>query len=468
MASYLFELSYTFISILLVYFFLSRSLRHRATWTWKHHTRNWILFGFLFNLYGLSWLYTVYPLPWITQNPILQLTGIALLHLILSTATALPYGIVALTFIKKNIHTQMIPLVFALTLTLAEIARSLSISTLYYGKGTTIALHFTAGTLGNALSTTPFIEFAYLGGTFSLTFVLGYLVYCGISKKHLRDYWKHVGVICLLLIGIHYIVPVSTLPQGTTVGIVTTNFKNIESSKESEYKKIFAQNAQKVHTLTRSLASSSPQIIVYPEDTRYLSSVTSENRKEINSLFKKTLFVDGDLWSSQNGFYNVSLFYTPENQSASGRGKELLLPFNEYLPYSFEKIFKLFVDKEEVDTYVRNHTYTPIHSIKTIKHKDMRIGTLICSEILSFSVIDALRKEKPDVVFFQSHLQVFHENPWFDMHLRSFTKVASAQMRTTLISSTSGASSYIVSPYGKILLTIPAGFGATMYEEGGR
>jgi apolipoprotein N-acyltransferase len=278
-------------------------------------------------------------------------------------------------------------------------------------------------------------------------------------------------VICFALLSIHYGAPTKTLPLGTTVGIITTNFKNVESAKETEYKKIFTENSREVHHLTRSLASSTsqlPDILVYPEDTRYLSNISEPERDSISTIFNNSLFVDGDLWSSKEGFYNVSLFYAPETKEVKGRGKELLLPFNEYLPYSFEKLFMLFVDEKEIDTYTRNHTYTPIVSTKTISFHGMRIGTLICSEILSFSVIDRLRKEKPDVVLFQSHLQVFHESPWFDMFLRSFTKVASAQMRTTVISSVSGAPSYTVSPYGKILLTIPTGFGAVKYEEGSR
>jgi apolipoprotein N-acyltransferase len=208
-----------------------------------------------------------------------------------------------------------------------------------------------------------------------------------------------------------------------------------------------------------------PDILVYPEDTRYLSNISQQERDIVSALFKNSLFVDGDLWSSKGGFYNVSLFYEPKNKTVTGRGKELLLPFNEYLPYSFEKLFALFVDENEIDTYTRNHTYTPVYSPKTIEYNGIRVGTLICSEILSFSVINTLRTEHPDVVLFQSHLQVFHESLWFDMFLRSFTKVASAQMRTTLISSISGAPSYTVSPYGKILLTIPTGFGATTYKE---
>lgn len=126
-------------------------------------------------------------------------------------------------------------------------------------------------------------------------------------------------------------------------------------------------------------------------------------------------------------------------------------------------IFSYFITKDGLDTYTKNHTYTPIHSQKTILYNGVRIGTLICSEIASYRTIQELRKENPSIVFFQSRLNVFHNNPWFMVNLYSFTKIAAAQLRRPLISSTNNAPSFIVSPYGKILVTIPTGFSTSTY-----
>ncbi len=451
----LFEWSYFVIIVGLVYFFLRTSHGKQG----KLLVYHWVIFGFLVNFYGLSWLYTVYPLPWMEKG-VLQLFAIFVLHLILSISTSLPYSLISFSF-HKRIKPLYLPLCFASLLSLAEVGRALIISLLYYGKGTTLGLHFTAGTIGNALSVTPFIEYAYFGGTFALTFVLGYLVYTLHSKHHLFMYQKHILGIIVILLCVHFFVPVTLPKKDTTVGIVTTNFALPETTRD--YGIILKKQNAILHTMTLSLASSSPMFIVYPEDTRYTSFITPTNKTDLLFAFKKTLFVDGDVTNAKGGVSNVSLFYYPEKIIPTGRGKEFLMPFSEYIPYFFRPLFKLFITGEALETYAKEHTYVPLYSKKTVVFNGLRIGTLICSEILSHHVIKNLKKEKPALVFFQSRLNVFHDRPWFSMHLMSFTKVAAAQMRVTIISSANNAPSLIVSPYGEVMSFINTGFSTSTY-----
>jgi apolipoprotein N-acyltransferase len=448
--------SYTLITVGLLYFFLHRSLI--SHWSIKKQIIWWILFGFIFNFYSFSWLYTTYPIEWLSPG-IIQIFGIFIIHLLLATLSGLCFFIVGFSFHTK-ITTPYKPLIFALSLVIAETLRSLAFSLLFYGTNTTINLHFTASTLGEALSPTPFIEYAYFGGTFALTGVLGYLLFTFSSKKNSLVYWKHGVGICILLIAIHYGVPVHEPNSRTTVGVITTNFP---TTKDNEVLTAFKNQNGQIHTMTMSLSAPHPDIIVYPEDTRYLEFATKNNTDELASTFSDTLLIDGDTRVFNSKFTNVSLFFVPGGIKAEARGKSFLLPFNEYIPYIFMHIFSYFITKDGLDTYTKNHTYTPIHSQKTILYNGVRIGTLICSEIASYRTIQELRKENPSIVFFQSRLNVFHNNPWFMVNLYSFTKIAAAQLRRPLISSTNNAPSFIVSPYGKILVTIPTGFSTSTY-----
>ncbi len=454
--SSLFEYSYTVVIVGLLYYFLRTSFKKSG----KQLLLHWILFGFIVNAYGLSWLYTAYPLEWMRPG-VIQLFALGALHLILSVSTALSYTPLALARHKK-IPQEFLPLVFASLLVIAEVGRALIISMLYYKEGTaTLGLHFTAGTIGNALSTTPLIEFAYFGGTFALTFVLGYLVYVGSSKQHVLQYWKHALGIMVVLVCVHFFIPAPLPKEGTSIGIITTNFtlpKNVEG-----YGEAFKEQEKKVHDMTLQLASSSPSFIVYPEDTRYITNLTPSHKTDLLILFGNTLFIDGDTIPTKNGYSNVSLFYYPKRTKISVRGKEFLLPFNEYLPLVFESIFKPFVPEGEMESYTKLHTYASVVSDKTVIFNKTRIGTLLCSEILSFSVVNALKKENPDIVFFQSRMNVFHNNIWTIMHMRSFTKVAATQLRKPFVSSISGAPSFVISPHGKMLLFIPTGLSSTIY-----
>lgn len=458
MVASLLEISYTVITVGLLFYFLRYSLEKK--FTLRRNIVWWILFGFVFNFYSFSWLYSVYPLIWMPEG-VLQLLGIATLHLILSSVVSLCFFSVGYTLTKMDSIKKLYrPFVFATSLTLAEIFRSLVISLLYYGDNTTIDLHFTSGTIGNALSATPLIEFAYFGGTFALTFVLGYLVYVFTSKTHILQYWKHGVVIIVLLLYVHFFVPTYGAPHPVHVGVITTNF---QIPKDTDISSYFILQNKKVDIMTASFVEIRPDIIVYPEDTRYIDYLPTQNKDNLSTLFKSTLFIDGSTVNINNKSANVSYFYNSETKKTIVRGKSLLLPFNEYIPYFFKPIFTLFITKDALEKYTAHHTYTPVYSRKILDFKDIKVGTLICSEILSYKTIQDVRRGDPSLVFFQSHLNVFHDNPWFRMHLYSFTKVAAAQLRRPLISSINGAPSLIISPHGKIIDVIPTGFSTRTY-----
>jgi apolipoprotein N-acyltransferase len=459
LVSSLFEWSYTLIVVAITAYFLRRSLKGNPLR--KSEWQHWVIFGFVINLYGLAWLYLAYPLLWLDETR-LQLLGIALLHSFLSLAVAPSYATISFAN-HPHVKKSFFPLVFASVLTIAEMGRSLIIATLFYSKLTTIAFHFTIGTIGNALSVTPFIEFAYFGGVFALTFVFGYLLYCIISFTNIRAYKKHLLIVVLLLPCIHYGLPITQPKHNTTIGIITTNFQEPKDSVE-EYKKALTAQNTILHQATLSFSSSSPDIIVYPEDTRYLSYLSEENRKDLGLIFPHTLFIDGDTFPMKEGFANVSLFYTPENKKAMMRGKEYLFPFNEYIPPLFKPLFLIFVGKENTSTYTKNHNYSPVYSKKVVSFNDNKIGTLLCSEILSHTTIEKIKNEHPDIVFFQSRLNVFHGNSLLTMYFRSVAKVTAAELRTPLITSTSKGESFIISPYGKVVRSTPVSFSTSTYS----
>jgi apolipoprotein N-acyltransferase len=459
MAETILEYGYTLVTIVLLAYFLRRSLI--AQLTTKQLVKNWIAFGILFNLFTLSWHYTIYPLMWMKEG-VVQLLGIATLHVILSLCCGLCFFIVGFAFNHKT-HQALRPFLFALTLAVAEIIRSLTLSALYYGNQSTFDLHWGAGTTGNALSVTPFIEYAYFGGTYMLSFIFGYLMYICISKKHFFTYIYHGAVISILLVLIHYVIPVRGPVTPIHVSVVTTDFELPHETTESGLRMFFKKQADVVHTMTKTLASSTPNIIVYPEDTRYVSNLTLETNNELLPLFKNTIFIDGDTQKTQDGFSNYSIFYSPSEKKLLGRGKALLTPFNEYIPEIFEKLFLVFISQEEFATYTTLHTYTPVYQTKVFVTKSLRVGTLICSEVLSFATIRSVYKERPDILFHQSHLNVFRNNPWFMMHIQSMSKITAAQTRTPFIGSGNRAPSLAISPYGEIINVIPASFSTTTY-----
>ncbi len=446
MSPELLEWLYTVVTVSLLFTFFTISLRKK--WTLSKQICWWVLFGTVFNLYSLSWLYSVYPLIWMPQG-VTQLFGIALLHIVISIGSGLCFLVVGCC-IQKYDDRWYKPVLVGFSFVLAEVLRSIVISLLYLGDGTTVDLHFTAGTLGNVLSTTPLIEFAYFGGTFALTFLISYLVYSATTLPRKR-FLVHLVVIFVLFFITHALIPTNAPKKDLKVGIITTDVK---TSDGEELKGRINENRLAVTSLLLK-EGGGEDIVVFPEDTRLVSSLNETLERDMSRRFPDTLFVDGDTVVRDNKMINISVFYETRSKDLQGRGKELLLPFNEYIPYSFDPVFRLIVGGA-LEEYEKTHTYTPIYSDKTILFDDTRIGTIICSEMLSFRVLQSLGKENPDILFYQSRLNVFNNNPLFLMHLRSFSKVAAAQLRTPIISSNNDAPSYIINARGTIVGEIPS------------
>jgi apolipoprotein N-acyltransferase len=391
---------------------------------------------------------------------ITQQIGIFLLHVILITLTATSFSVTAFAF-HARISRKYIALLFPLCLTVSELIRSLLISTLYTGNGGHFGIHFTASTTGDALSTTPFVEFAYFGGTFALTFTLALLII--LYYAPLRRTKKLAGytTLTVLWLGVH-LLPVTHPTTPLTITSIATDFGPPDREGDTTTTRI--ENFSVVDTLVKSKARYNPDIIVLPEETQYRNNFTKNTKIELLTLFRDTLFVDGTTVTQAGKHSNVSLFYNLNTPNITSRTKIFMFPFSEYIPTFFVPIFSHFAGASYNNTYIQERSYASGTSTSVVTHNGNIIATLLCSEVLSFATIQKTKALHPTVVLFQSELSVFHNNPLAFAIARMALKTAAAQMRTTIITATNNGENYSVSPYGVLAHLRPHSFSASTYS----
>lgn len=455
MVIYLLAYSYAIISTLLLILGIKLSSPRKGGWKLACV---WLGIGVIFNIYSFSWYYTVYPLLWLPPG-LLQLFGIFVAHIILSLVAGIPYIICAIVFLRHSTSSpnSLKPIIFGASLAFAEIFRSFFISTLFKGEGTDVSFHYISGAFGNILSMTPFVEFAYFGGTYMLSLIVGVIAYILIDWRNYKMYLPHVGGILLLYLVLHFFVPTYGPSTETKVGVVTTSFEDVSDDKLAT---AFKERIPLLLTLTHSFKEDL-SIILYPEDTRLVSNISQKEMSKLRERYPDTLLVDGDTITINQKLTNVSVFSSPDTDKISLRSKSFLLPFNEYMPYFFSYLLPFFLPEDGMGDYKDKHTYIPIESGKVYQFRNLRIATLLCSEAISYKVLEQIKKENPSLILAQSRLQVFHDNPVFWMHLFMFSKNAAAQTRRPFISSADGAPSLVVSPHGKIIKVIPTGVSTT-------
>jgi apolipoprotein N-acyltransferase len=254
---------------------------------------------------------------------------------------------------------------------------------------------------------------------------------------------------------IHFFAPIHGPTQDTKVLVVGTTFDGYPKGDIASQKEEWAYRENSLQKTILSFVTSAPDLIILPEDARYLSlylsSLSSKNIDAFRTTFSKSLLVDGDTLLFGKTTRNYTLFYDIANDTRVGRGKTFLFPFSEYLPYLFEKIIGIFIGQQEASIYNNEHSYSRDTKMFMYPSKVGNIVTLVCSEVLSYDTLNRTAKEKPDIAILQSYLSVFHQNPLFYMSYNSFTKFAAAQIRAPLLVVAQDAPSMYISARGKVI-----------------
>lgn len=447
MATAVLEAFYALVAISALFFAIHRSQQHP-----KNAYMTWFAFGFLFNLFSLSWLYTALPLPWFPDG-FLQYVVLTGLLFLLACVCGAAFAIVGYAFSKPFPFWEKL-ILFTTLLAGAEIARSLLISATLYGDESNFGLHWNAGTLGEALSITPLVEYAYVGGVYALTGVLGALVFTCTHWKKEKRWYIPLLFIALGWVMIHTIIPTRGPMEGATVSVITTNVKHDE--QESNLKEAVAR-WRPIHEATLSLEKINPDLIIYPESTAYLRYADNPTITTLRSTLPNAHFLDGDTRTMSGSYSNFSILYPPEGKAMLGRGKVLLFPFNEYVPWLAVPLMKFALTRNEYDTYAETHAYMPFSNFVSFATAFGNVGTLICSELSSFNAVREISKTKPNIVIVQSNLELFDGKDWFSIHYRMLGRIAAAQMRVPLIANNNGMESFTINQYGKLLDSFPQG-----------
>lgn len=405
----------------------------------------WMLAGIFFNAFSFSFIYTAYPIAWLPGGH--QLFYIAVLHISLSLLAGLPFGLLgSVHYHLRKKFPYLLPLGIGVAAVISDICRSLLLSWFFAAPGKSdIGLHWATVTFGHALSGTPFIEYAYLGGAYVLTGIFCMLIIAALS----RTLAVRAAYIIITVIGtysISYLAPIHSVQKNVTVGIVGLSSSSVaeDNTFASTTAFITEELEQAAHT----------NILITPEDTRFLAHLSPSQKKTLASSSVTTV-IDGDSIIYHGSPANMSYVYDVQSETLEGRGKGFMFPFSEYLPSIASTLAKKVVDQSSLLEYTKNRTYSLGKDPVVFETPYGRVGTLICSEVISYTMIEKLLAQHPDIIIVQTHLPVFHKNPWFIALYTSTLQVLAAQARTTVVVSAYDAPSMVINGHGEVQYTYP-------------
>ena len=436
------------------------------------------LFGLIFFGSVLSWFFDSHPLDWagvadVQTSFIFVCIAWAVSVITLSLFTGAWAW--ALHMLRRGTLVDI--LLGASLWVVFEWLRTFGFSLVSYGDGTFWGAHWTFGNLGYTLVDSPFLPWASIGGMYLLSFIIVStnlaLFVCAEKKFRLS---QQTYIIATVLVSVFLLSTVflafssQTHPPSPriSVALLHTNFPSsfTVSAEESRTRRevflsLLAQIAQKKQR---------PDLVVFPEDTRFLASFSPTSRMTLLQGVSKgqpMTFVDSGRTTIDGKVFDV-LSYYDENGRVLGQYRKLLLvPHGEYLPFFTGSLARLFGHGAWVDAFVKSREYAPGESTAVARTKQGSFGALFCSEIMSDVLYGNLARDGAEVLINNASLSFAHESKRLARQTRIQAQMRAAETGRFFLRAANAGSALIIAPDGTVVAESGRGTGI-LYADIGR
>lgn len=400
----------------------------------------------------LIWFWETLPLNWLGIEGGMQ--GVYAVFLawgvLVTVPMALSVGLWAACTRRFNStasHIFLAPLLW----TLAEYGRGWIFAFVTYGEGTVLGSHFSAGFLGYALAHHPLLlQLASLGGIYLLSAVVVFFNqllarFLILGRVRIIPAMVLSGVLILTsFVSVHG----REEGRALTIAAFHTDFPpslSLSSEEEDRRERIYRK-------MLLQAASSSPDVIILPEDSRFLSRIFVQgDEEEIVALLRKpTLIIDSGRTEIEGASpVQRMLYWDTSEKLPEFRDKSFLVPQGEYVPKLFEILAGgMGISLEETK---KNRAYHRGASMTVGETPDgIKVGALFCSEILSPSLHREARMKGAQILVNVSSTAWFHGSYVLNGQLRAVAKVRAVEQRLPLVVAANGAPSLAVDRYGNI------------------
>lgn len=298
------------------------------------------IYGFLFSLGHLWWLYFLKP-QIASTTKILLFIGIVILFLYLALYFAL------FSYLTKITSLYLAPLI----LPILEFIRTKS------------EIGFPWGLIGyTQTNNLIFLNIASLSGIYgvsALVVFINLLVYKIIFSNNKKPFILLL-ISVIFLTTLHYFFYVKELPDYFKTALLQPNVSPEEKGTREAQIRLLNQ----LISMTKKASKEKPHLIIYPE-TASLIDITvdspyKEFLKSIADTYNCYLFIGTPRYEKEEEFkyYNGAVLFAPKKGIINEYRKIRLVPFSERIPYYDKiKIFRL-IETQDMGNYSKGENYT--------------------------------------------------------------------------------------------------------------
>lgn len=346
---------------------------------------------------------------------------------------------------------------------LLEWAQAFSLSLVWWGESGLIGPHWTLGFIGYALAEFPFLlSLASLGGVYLLSFVVVFIN--GLIFRFVDTYSSGARTYRELTLSLFLLF----LLSGGLYGVNSFARKNTETVRVASIYTTFGpqffttpESASLKNIQIEGLFDSilykqeHPHIIILPENTGYLDSLSEEGRRKLVSRMstkERVVILDShysfDL--EKNEKIAVLEFETGDDETQHYE-KQLLVPAVEYIP-GVIRVPSDALLKSDWSTYFEEYLSIGKGRETTIgTHENLRMGALFCSEALTSTLYRESTRLGANILINTASHSVLNSSEHMYNQIVKFSKVRAAENNRFFIQSGNSVPSFSIDNHGRML-----------------
>lgn len=420
-----------------------------------------LVFGLITGGAGILWFWSTYPLTFLgITNPVIQIAAIGLTWLYVSLSLAVAIGVFAVVVWRLRLH-PLLPLVIPLLWVLAEEGRMWGFAVFTYASESLVGPHFSAASLGYVLTEHPYLlQLAYPFGIAALNGVVALMAIVALQLAQARAgrLKAMTAALVILLVGIGTL-PLFISYRDTGEPMTTKRVAVLASDAPAGNRPAAYQHARAL--LQEATTDQGVELIVVPEafgltqmfgnQETGIMTIRSwmNNRDVLIATSERVPAPEGEGASEQ-------LVYTSTTHGPIGSyTKMMLMPLGEYLPAFSSFLYALITDATVASHFnlLRTTQLTGGSDVAPVAYNHMRIGGLLCSDILSPVLYDRLATTYgANLLLSVSNHYWFHGSPiLFDKTLQ-MARVHAVQHHLPLVVANNETPSFILGPSGEELI----------------
>lgn len=418
---------------------------HKRGWT-QHDKLNMFLGGVVMYISVLGWIPQSDPVTWTPTEGSEARFALYCFYLLMILCFSLSW--LALAYIlavgKRWIGKSELRLylLFALGLVSVEWLRAFIVSIVIWAPDSTTGAQWGLGNLGFLASATPIVVLGRTVGVYGLT-----LVVVAINVGLLELLKRNFKLVAIIILSLGVLAAASILPYQQTGTVVSVGAVQLNAQRLEKYmpglSKV-AKDSQLDHPL---------DLLVTPEYFDLFEMEEASDRAEALSILTKpeTIIIATkmDKASGRPHPTNRQTYYDPTGKILHWNDKVFLVPGGEYLPSGTELGLKILGNGSLVDEFSEYKAISKgLLDEKVYSQGVLRIGSLVCSGVVSPIQYQKLSKQSPNIITNSASLGIFGDGQEYFEQAKQMARFHAVALNKPFVQSAAHSTSYMIDRNG--------------------